>query len=90
MAVQNETNLGFVSTVNRGMALSQNDVVLLNSTLSLPLRWLEKLCGCADSDPLIGTITPFSNNAEICSFPNFCQDNALPHRNECGGRQLRH
>ena len=26
-------------------------------------------------DPRIGTITPFSNNAEICSFPRFCADN---------------
>ena len=76
--LQNDTNLGFVSTVNRGMTLSQNDVVLLNSDAIVTSGWLEKLYCCADSDPLIGTITPFSNNAEICSFPNFCQDNALP------------
>jgi GT2 family glycosyltransferase len=30
--LQNDTNLGFVSTVNRGMTLSHNDVVLLNSS----------------------------------------------------------
>jgi glycosyltransferase involved in cell wall biosynthesis len=26
----------------------------------------------------IGTATPFSNNATICSFPLFCRENALP------------
>jgi len=76
--LQNDTNIGFVSTVNRAMELSQNDVVLLNSDTIVTSGWLEKFCSCANSDPLIGTITPFSNNAEICSFPIFCQDNALP------------
>ena len=35
---------------------------------------------CAAPRPIaaIGTITPFSNNAEICSFPRFCEDNAWP------------
>lgn len=74
----NEVNLGFVGTVNRGMALSENDVVLLNSDTIVTSEWLEKICRCAASDPRIGSITPFSNNAEICSFPNFCQENALP------------
>jgi GT2 family glycosyltransferase/glycosyltransferase involved in cell wall biosynthesis len=74
----NEVNLGFVGTVNRGMALGRNDVVLLNSDTIVTSDWVEKLCRCAAFDARIGTITPFSNNAEICSFPNFCQDNALP------------
>ncbi len=76
--LKNEANLGFVGTVNRGMGLSRNDVVLLNSDTIVTPGWLEKICRCAASDARIGTITPFSNNAEICSFPNFCQDNALP------------
>ena len=76
--LHNDTNLGFVGTVNRGMAQSRNDVVLLNSDTIVTTGWLEKLCRCADSDLRIGTITPFSNNAEICSFPNFCADNPLP------------
>ncbi len=78
MLLRNDSNLGFVGTVNRGMAQSRNDVVLLNSDTIVTTGWLEKLCRCADSDLRIGTITPFSNNAEICSFPNFCADNPLP------------
>ncbi len=79
LLLRNDSNLGFVGTVNRGMAQSRKDVVLLNSDTVVTTGWLEKLCRCADSDARIGTITPFSNNAEICSFPNFCEDNPLPH-----------
>lgn len=76
--LRNPENLGFVGTVNRGMALHPDrDVVLLNSDTIVTAGWLEKLRRCADSDPQIGTITPFSNNAEICSFPQLCQDNDL-------------
>jgi len=78
LLLRNDVNLGFVGTVNRAMALGQNDVILLNSDTVVTSGWLEKIRCCAASDPRIGTITPFSNNAEICSFPNFCEDNPLP------------
>src|SRR5262249_39068630 len=63
---------------NRGMELARRDadVVLLNSDTIVTQGWLDKLVRCAESDPMIGTITPFSNNAEICSFPRFCENNA--------------
>ena len=75
--LKNPANVGFVSSVNRGMSLSHSDVVLLNSDTVVTSGWLVKLKRCADSDSTIGTITPFSNNAEICSFPFFCQNNSL-------------
>ncbi len=77
MLLRNEKNLGFVGTVNLAMDLGRNDVILLNSDTLVTRRWLEKIRRCANSDPRIGTITPFSNNAEICSFPNFCENNSL-------------
>ena len=72
----NERNLGFTGTANRGMVRSRADVVLLNSDTIVTAGWLDALRRCAGSDPRIGTITPFSNNAEICSFPRFCADNS--------------
>lgn len=75
--ITNPQNRGFVGTVNLGMTLSRNDVVLLNSDTIVTRRWLNKMQRCAASDEKIGTITPFSNNAEICSFPQFCQNNLL-------------
>ena len=71
----NERNVGFTATANRGMQRSSLDVVLLNSDTIATAGWVDALRRCAASDPRIGTITPFSNNAEICSFPRFCADN---------------
>lgn len=74
----NETNLGFVGTVNRGMALHQDrDVLLLNSDTQVANDWLDRILANAAVDNRIATITPFSNNAEICSFPRYCQPNPL-------------
>jgi GT2 family glycosyltransferase len=75
---RNQKNLGFIGTVNRGMSMNNRDVVLLNSDTLVTPGWLQKLQHCAATDSRIGTITPFSNNAEICSFPLFCQSNPVP------------
>ncbi len=76
--VRQPVNLGFVASVNRAMATSRADVVLLNSDTVVTRGWLEALARAAASDPAIATITPFSNNAEICSFPEFCHNNPPP------------
>jgi GT2 family glycosyltransferase/glycosyltransferase involved in cell wall biosynthesis len=78
--VSNESNVGFTLTANRGMSSARAgaDVVLLNSDTIVTRGWLDKLVRCAQSDACIGTITPFSNNAEICSLPRFCENNPWP------------
>ncbi|HVR92541.1 MAG TPA: glycosyltransferase family 2 protein, partial [Casimicrobiaceae bacterium] len=78
--VSNENNVGFTLTANRGMSSARAgaDVVLLNSDTIVTRGWLDKLVRCAQSDACIGTITPFSNNAEICSLPRFCENNPWP------------
>lgn len=41
--LENEENLGFVGTVNKGMKYSsENDVLLLNSDTEVTENWLEK------------------------------------------------
>jgi GT2 family glycosyltransferase/glycosyltransferase involved in cell wall biosynthesis len=76
--LQNETNVGFVATANRGMALHPDrDVVLLNSDTTVANDWLDRLVACAYRGR-VGTVTPFSNNATICSYPRFCEDNMIP------------
>ena len=75
----NPQNLGFVSTVNRGIAVDQEaDVVLLNSDTEVANNWLQRLQDCAYSDEAIATVTPLSNNASVCSYPLPLQENALP------------
>ena len=67
---RNDRNLGFVQSVNRGMSLhSDRDVVLLNSDTEVANDWLDRLCETAYAYPDVGTVTPFSNNATICSYP---------------------
>lgn len=68
--LRNDHNLGFVASVNRGMALHPDrDVVLLNSDTEVANDWLDRLRRSALSSCDIGTVTPFSNNATICSYP---------------------
>lgn len=76
--IDNDVNLGFVGTVNKGMALAKHDVVLLNSDTIVTESWLSKLKEAAYSHPSVATVTPFTNNGTICSIPNFCEDNELP------------
>ena len=69
--LRNEANLGFVGTVNRGIRYSErNDVVLLNSDTEVPDGWLQRLHAHAYGTDKIATVTPFSNNATICSYPS--------------------
>jgi GT2 family glycosyltransferase len=68
--LRNDRNLGFVQSVNRGMALhADRDVALLNSDTEVANDWLDRLHNCAERDAHVGTVTPFSNNATICSYP---------------------
>jgi GT2 family glycosyltransferase/glycosyltransferase involved in cell wall biosynthesis len=68
--IRNESNKGFVHSVNCGIALhSDRDVVLLNSDAEVSNDWLDRLRRCARSADDVGTVTPFSNNATICSYP---------------------
>jgi GT2 family glycosyltransferase/glycosyltransferase involved in cell wall biosynthesis len=76
--IENSQNLGFVCSANRAMEASDRDVVLLNSDTLVFNGWLDRLARCAFSDQKTGTVTPFSNNATICSYPVFCADNKPP------------
>jgi len=77
--IEHSENQGFVASVNEGFQLAGGrDVVILNSDTEVPKKWLTRLKAAADQHPKAASITPFSNNATICSYPNFCEDNDLP------------
>ncbi len=78
VVLDNEQNMGFVKTVNKGMQYSENDVILLNSDTEVTKKWIEKIQVCAYSNEYIATVTPLTNNGTICSVPNFGIDNELP------------
>lgn len=75
--IENEKNIGFVQSVNKGIARGKNHVVLLNTDTEVPYRWLERLIKPILDNPRTASVTPFSNSAEICSFPEPFQDNAF-------------
>ncbi|WP_428490919.1 glycosyltransferase [Rhodopila sp.] len=69
--VRNSRNLGFVASVDRGMAeAGAHDVVLLNSDTEVPPGWLVRLTAQAYAGERIATVSPFSNNATICGYPD--------------------
>ena len=81
--VRLEENVGFPTAVNIGIALRPDgDVVLLNSDTLVHGDWIDRLRRAARADWNVATVTPFSNNAEICSHPVPCSPNATPSRDE--------
>jgi GT2 family glycosyltransferase len=74
----NSQNLGYLNTVNKGMRMTGNDVILLNTDTIVTSGWARKMRACAYSYNRIATVTPFTNNGRMCSVPNFLQDNDIP------------
>lgn len=78
--IRNARNMGFVGSVNRGLAMARNHVVLLNTDIELPNKWLERLIAPIVKDPTVASATPFTNSGTICSFPEFLKDNTIFNR----------
>ena len=77
-ASRNNTNLGFVGSINRGMSLVKTDLaVWLNSDTIVPSKWLERLTEPFCQDPYLATATPFTNSGVTFSYPVFAKDNEL-------------
>ncbi|MBV9117617.1 MAG: glycosyltransferase, partial [Acetobacteraceae bacterium] len=68
--LRNARNLGFAASVNRAIAhAGRADVALLNSDTVVPPGWLSRLAGHAYAEPRTASVSPWSNNATICSYP---------------------
>jgi glycosyltransferase involved in cell wall biosynthesis/GT2 family glycosyltransferase len=74
----NARRLGFVGSVNRAIAASTRDVVLLNSDAEVTAGWLDKLQAAAYADARVATVTPFCNDATLVSLPQPWSANLLP------------
>ncbi len=79
--VENPRNLGFVRSANTGLALAmerRHDALLLNSdTLVFPGA-ISEIRRVSLLDPMIGFVSPRSNNATICSLPHQPEFRGLP------------
>lgn len=77
--LDNQRNLGFVASVNRGMEFAApNDVILLNSDTEVNGNWVDRLAAQAHQHSKIGSVTPFTNNGTICSYPAMPGSSLLP------------
>jgi len=71
--LENEQNLGFVRSANRGLQLAvdrKHDAIILNSDTLVYPGALVEMREVARLDPMIGFVSPRSNNATICSLPH--------------------
>ncbi len=85
--VTHASNAGFVASANEGMGMHPDrDVVLLNSDTEVADGWLDGLAACAARESGVGTVTPFSNNATICSYPHYPDGGPMP--NDCTVEQM--
>ncbi|MBA6118459.1 glycosyltransferase family 2 protein [Pseudomonas sp. NC26] len=77
--VNNAVNLGFIRTMNRAMAMSPDrDVVWLNADTRVHGNWLDRLRNIAHSSENIASVTPFTNNGELMSFPQSQISHVMP------------
>lgn len=78
VVIRRPLNGGFAEAVNVGLvAARRRDVVLLNSDTIVFDGWIDKLVAHSKRGVRVGTITPLSNNAEICSVPSICFDSPI-------------
>ncbi len=81
--LENDENLGFVGSVNRGLSVALSDqgqdgpVVLLNSDALLPPAWAERLLRPLAERQEAASATPMSNDAELLSVPAICEATQL-------------
>ncbi len=76
-------NQGFCAAVNTGLkAVPGHDVLLLNSDILLPPGAIETLRIVAYKNAATGTVTPLSNEASICSYPERHGGNPMPNLRE--------
>ncbi len=83
-----EENKGFVKTANKGLKMSKNHTILLNSDTIVSDKWLDGFKQCLEKVDDLATATAWSNNAEICSFPDFLKVNDLPKDIDSFSRKL--
>lgn len=69
--LETERNQGFVAAANLGLAASERDCVLLNSDARVTPGWLDELTRALAEVPEYAALSPLSNNATMCSVPNF-------------------
>ncbi|QEI08387.1 glycosyltransferase [Pigmentiphaga aceris] len=81
--VRHPANLGFIRGMNRGMVMHpERDVIWLNADTLVHGNWVDRLRQAAYSASDIASVTPFSNNGELMSFPEPSTSHPMPDAKE--------
>jgi len=75
--IRNDTNLGFIKSVNKGVEIARGNFILLNSDTEVPEKWISRLMSPIIQLDNIASTTPFTNAGTIFSFPEYLQDNLI-------------
>ncbi len=87
--IQNRINLGFIESVNRGLTIAAGKhAILLNSDTLVTGNWLDLMLRSLLSHADIGSVSAWSNNGEVSSFPIIAKANLAPDELEL--KQLQH
>lgn len=69
--LKSEIDEGYVNSVNKALQVHPNrDAIILNSDTYVTGDWVDRLKEVSDTNPRIASVTPFTNNGTICSYPN--------------------
>ena len=72
-------NAGFIAAIATGTAVNpHHDFIILNADTRVAGNWVERLARTASTDAAIATVTPFTNNGEIASYPSLGVACSLP------------
>ncbi|MFD2113983.1 glycosyltransferase family 2 protein [Thiorhodococcus fuscus] len=72
-------NLGFIGAINLAIKTRHGrDMVWLNADTIVVGDWLDRMRSAAYSAPDIATVTPFSNNAQLFSYPRMMKNHPMP------------
>lgn len=75
----NRHNLGFIGAVNRGLELpGGHDALLLNADTLVHGDWIDRMRTALYSAQDIASVMPWSNNAELGSFPQIAVAAPVP------------
>lgn len=75
----NRHNLGFIGAVNRGLEYHKgHDALLLNADTLVHGDWIDRMRTALYSAPDIASVMPWSNNAELGSFPQIAVAAPVP------------
>jgi len=72
-------NLGFIGAINLAIKTRNGrDMVWLNADTIVVGDWLDRMRSAAYSAPDVATVTPFSNNAQLFSYPRIMNNHPIP------------